>query len=440
MDLYKLYKLHKLYWIFSFPYAKIMHYMKKMDIALLGCGLLGSNIVNLWKNNPYFKESFNIKKILVRDLSKSRHTSLEGFLVTNDPQELIRDTAIKAVIDATGAQDDIIELIKDLILNQKSIVSTNIFFVQKYYPILKNLVDRKKVFYRFSPALGFNISILEEKIRSDSIEELIGVLDEISNKLILEIEKGAIDLAKAKAILEKLNINHLMVEKAIMGVHAISKLALLINLITGKCNKDNIYSNSLSNINIADINFANEVGYKIKQIAYFENKGNYYRAFVSAVLIDKSYILSSIKNDEVGLYIKYKNIGETCLVNSISSLLLANLAFLDLFKIKEGLGNGELTYPTPVIEFKDETKFDFNYYIRALFVNKPDSIVNIIGLLRDNNIQIKDVRIGKAGEENHLNIFIITHLINEDKATQLIKGLTHFEFVKEAIKLRILGN
>jgi len=413
--------------------------MNKMDIALLGCGLLGSNIVKLWKNNPYFKESFNIKKILVRDLSKSRHISLEGFSVTNDPQELIKDSDIKAVIDATGAQDDIIELIKDLILNHKSIVSTNIYFVQKYYSALKNLIEQKKVFYKFSPALGFNVSILEEKIRSDGVEELIGVLDEISNKLIMEIEKGAIDLAKAKAILEKLNINPLLIEKAIMGEHSINKLALLINLITGKCNKDNIYSNTLNNINITDINFANEIGYKIKQIAYFENKGNYYRAFVSPVLIDKGCILSNIKNNEIGLHIKYKNIGESWLINSISSLLIADLAFLDLLKIKESLAATELTYSAPAIEFKEERKFNFNYYIRALFVDKPDSIVNIIGLFRDKNIQIKDVHIGKAMEENHLNIFIITHLINEDKANQLIKGLMSFEFVKEAIKLRILG-
>ena len=111
-----------------------------------------------------------------------------------------------------------------------------------------------------------------------------------------------------------------------------------------------------------------------------------------------------------------------------------------MLKIKEKQPTQPLFISEEQLSFKEEQKFSFSYYIRIKTLDNQSILNKMITLAEENNVAVKDIHIEKAEMPNHTDIFLITHPIIEENAIKLVRILSRSDFVKEAKKIRILGN
>lgn len=85
--------------------------MKKVSIALLGCGTVGKGVIDLLAmNGPLIEEQLDteitIKRVLIRDMPKYEQMELPGdILLTTDFADIVNDDEIEIVVEVMGSAD-----------------------------------------------------------------------------------------------------------------------------------------------------------------------------------------------------------------------------------------------------------------------------------------------------------------------------------------------
>ena len=89
--------------------------MREVVVGLLGAGNVGGGVVRILQENQADIErrmgaSVRVKKILVRDVSRTRDVELPPELLTTDPREVIDDPEIRQGIKEFGGWPTIPQL------------------------------------------------------------------------------------------------------------------------------------------------------------------------------------------------------------------------------------------------------------------------------------------------------------------------------------------
>ncbi|OGF66863.1 MAG: hypothetical protein A2Y62_21915 [Candidatus Fischerbacteria bacterium RBG_13_37_8] len=410
-----------------------------IQVGVLGCGKVGSSVIKCWQDCLSLKQSYHIGKVLVHDVTKCRPVSMEGLQILDNIADIIDDPAIEIIIDTIGQEDEAFPIIRSALLKGKSIVCCNHSLLLKYGTILENLAKQNNVNIRFSAALGIARKIITEDNSLDNIVKAAGIFDEVSGFLLNDVEHNNYNIENAiqKTIAQGISVS--TITKSINGDYSAGKLALLISLITKKrVNINSIHKMKIENIDHLDFEFASLLGYSIKHVAYFENKGNYFRAYVEPVFISSNKILASIKLYDTGIFIMRERTGENYYIERIVPEQVAYRICQDVVNISQGIKAESLFFSEEMIEFKEEHKFQSHYYIRIKTLDNQNAITDIMMICKENDVLIKDMGIEKAEMPNHLDVFLMTHPTEKQNASKTIKILQRSDLVKDVCKIRIL--
>ena len=127
-----------------------------IKIGILGCGTVGSGLLELLKNYP----EIQVQKVAVRDLPKARNLGLlDTALFTNNLDEIVTNPDIEVVVELMGG----IELTKKLLItalnNKKHVITANKDLVatagEELFAVAK--ANGKTIFYEAAVAGGIPI-------------------------------------------------------------------------------------------------------------------------------------------------------------------------------------------------------------------------------------------------------------------------------------------
>ncbi|MDO5719096.1 MAG: homoserine dehydrogenase, partial [Tissierellia bacterium] len=112
--------------------------MKKVNLGVLGYGTVGQGVAKIIQERyEQFKEMIDvdieIKKVLVRDISKEREIKLDEKVFTLDYKEITENDEIDIVIELTGEIDKAYDMIVSALNNGKDVVTANKAVVSKYF-------------------------------------------------------------------------------------------------------------------------------------------------------------------------------------------------------------------------------------------------------------------------------------------------------------------
>ncbi len=104
--------------------------MEPLDIALLGCGTVGSGVARLLLEQPERLAAragrpLVLRRVVVRDLDKPRAVRLPRELLTTDLQQVLRDPAIQVVAELVGGVDWARQAVLALLAAGKDVVTAN---------------------------------------------------------------------------------------------------------------------------------------------------------------------------------------------------------------------------------------------------------------------------------------------------------------------------
>jgi len=186
----------------------------------------------------------------------------------------------------------------------------------------------------------------------------------------------------------------------IEGIDSAHKLAVLTMLAYGTPVKfDDIYTEGISKITPLDIDFAKELGYKIKLLAITKMVNGEVEARVHPTMLPEEYPIASVDGVFNALSVVGDAVGSTMFYGrGAGDMPTGSAVVSDIIGIGRDILSG-CASRSPVAAFRDRSLLAIRkmdditscYYLRFSAMDKPGVLSRISGVLGKNNISISSV-------------------------------------------------
>ena len=426
--------------------------MKKLKICIAGLGNVGSSVVNLIEENSSYVETkshlnLEIIGLSAKNKNKERSFDIKKYKWVENPIDLlnINDAKPDILIELIGYEKGIsYDLVKSA-LNQKiHVVTGNKAMLALHGQELFNIAEKNKVSLLFEAAVAGGIPIIKtikNNIFLNKVKKISGILNGTTNYILTTMEyqnksfNDVLEDAKQKGFTSdhesKLDIG---------GYDAAHKLTLLSSIAFGGEIDFNLNEiEGIQNITIEDINFAKQLGYRIKLISetcVIDNK-IYSSTKPKLISLDKPLANANnalnainIETDQLqNLYLEGEGAGGLPTASSILS---------DIFEIASNSEFRSIGYKTgQLIEYQkfDSSNIESKFYLRIRVIDQSGVLSKITSYLNEYNISVEKILQIPDSKENNIPILITTHKIKMSELLNSVKKIGELEFVDENISI-----
>ena len=241
---------------------------EKVKLGLIGLGTVGTGVVKVLKDY----DNIEIKKIAVKNINKKRDIeNLAPSILTTDPFEIVNDPEIDIVVEVIGGTDPAFELLKTAINNKKHIVTANKELLAKKGQELFNLANEKNVTILYEAAIAGGIPIImpiKTTLAGNKIHKIEAILNGTTNYILTKMEKNNVSYEEVLKEAQKLGYAETDPTGDVEGFDSAYKIATLATIaLNQRVDINKIYKEGITKISANDMQFAKELGYKIKLIA-----------------------------------------------------------------------------------------------------------------------------------------------------------------------------
>ena len=421
--------------------------MKKINVGLIGFGNVGSGVVKILREKKSFLSEkigvqINIKKICDKDLITKRDISADKSLLTKDVRDIINDPQIDVVVELIGGIHPAKEFTSEALKKGKNIVTANkALLAQEGRELFALAQDRGKSIY-FEASVGAGIPIikaLREGLVANKFYNIFGIVNSTSNFILSQMSDNnctfndALSDAKKKGFAEK---NPTL---DIEGIDSAHKLTLLVYLCFGRLvNLDDIFIEGISQVSLADVNYAKELGFQIKLLAIAKKVAEELEVRVHPTLIPKSHLLSSVNGIFNAIYVSCDLAGNLLFYGpGAGQLSAASAVVSDLVELTQDVRAG-MFRPTLNVRIDKSIKklrkmdeIKSRYYIRFMALDKPGVLAKISGVLARFGISIASVTQKERRRTHVVPIVMIIHDAKEKQLRQALEIINRLNVIKQ---------
>lgn len=330
-----------------------------INIAMLGFGTVGTGIVEILKKRretlrEEIGQKINIKKILVKNVDRSREIEVEDGVLTNDFQEILEDDEIQIVVEVTSDIEESYINIKKVLEAKKHVVSANKAIVSKYFEELSSLAEENNVAFLYEASVAGGIPLLKPlrmQIILNDIDRVQGILNGTCNYILDEMTVDSISYEDVLEKAQALGFAELDPTADISGRDTLRKLRILSTLILGgKVSEEDIILRGIENITEFDIDQFDKKDRIVKLIGEAKRDLDGFTSIVEPHLIEKNTYFDNVNGAYNSVTMSGEDIEELKFYGpGAGKLPTANAVLSDIvdiilkqYRIKSPLGEEEL--------------------------------------------------------------------------------------------------
>jgi len=295
---------------------------RPLKVGLIGLGTVGSQVAERmlsWRQQLSRRAGVELclEKVLVRDVAKRRTIEIAPELLTADPDELLSDPSIEAVIEVAGGDEPMRSYIERAIQAGKHIVTANKVVMAKHGPELLDLAAERNVDVYFEAAVGGCIPLISTfrvDLQANRIERVSAVLNGTTNYVLGRMSSAG--LAMADAVREAQDAGYAEADPTddIGGFDATYKLAILASIAYEiKVRPDEIYREGIEAVEPVDFRYARELGYAIKLVAHSQRHTGRVEARVHPAMVPLDHPLARVEGAENAVFVEGDLVGQVLL-------------------------------------------------------------------------------------------------------------------------------
>ncbi len=419
--------------------------MDRIQIGLIGFGTVGRGMVKILEQNAQLLEarlglSMVLKHIVDLDITSDRGVKVDRHILTTDVAKMIDDPEVAIVVELMGGLEPARTFILRAIERGKHIVTANKALLAVHGKEIFKAAEEAGVDIGFEGSVGGGIPIirsLKEGLVANQIQVIFGILNGTSNFILSEMTEQGKPFQEVLKKAQALGLAEADPTLDIEGIDAAHKLSILLSLAHGtQLALDDIYREGISRIAPMDIEYARELGYRIKLLAIGKAEGGTIEARVHPTLLPEQHLLSKVDGPFNAIFVKGDAVGSTLFYGAGAGMMATGSAVVgDLVELCRNIRRGARRR-VPLLSYQREhlkTKpvkhihdIDSTYYLRFSVVDRPGVLSRISGILGDLEISIASViQKGRRAEEA-VPIYMLTHKAREknmQKALQVIDQL-----------------
>lgn len=421
-------------------------------VGLLGCGTVGSGVVELLLRNSESiarktGEQIVLKRVLDKDLDKCLQLGLDSTLLTGNFEDMITDPDIQVILELIGGIHPAFEYITRAMESGKHIVTANKDLIAEKGRELFDLARECRVDFYFEASVGGGIPVvypLKQSLAANQIQEVIGILNGTTNFILTQMSKEGRSFEDVLAEAQALGYAEADPSSDVEGLDAARKLAILSSIaFNSRVTIDDVHVEGISSITPADIRYGHELGYVLKLLAIAKEdeqgriEARVHPAFIPAVHplagVNDVFNAVFIHGDAVGEIMHYgRGAGKFPTASAVVGDIIdiaRNMAFNACSRI------GCTCYEEKPILSVNELSNEF--YIRMTVTDRPGVLAGIAGVFGNNNVSLASV-LQKNTEGPTAELILITHKVKEQNlrdSLAVLQGMSIVHSINNVIRL-----
>ena len=422
--------------------------MKKLNIAIIGLGNIGSYLFKfLNENKKILTEKNNCTPVITYVCAKNRKKNRKIKIKKNQWLSNYLDATKLKDVDLIveligGSEGPAKKLVFNALKNKKHVVTANKALIAKYGDQLAKIAEKNKVNLEFEAAVCGGVPIirsLKEGLIANKISKIYGILNGTSNYILSSMSKKNKNFNEVLSDAKKLGYAESNPSADLNGDDVSSKLKILSSLCFNSFINHNIYVEGIKDIDKNDIVNANKLGYKIKLLGYAELLNNKINQRVHPTLIKKGSHIADIDGVLNAVIVSGNPVGQSAiqgegagpsattsaLVSDISSILRGNIKFPFSLSEKE----------RKKLKSSNITDLSFSAYLKFVVLDKPGVLSNITNIFSKNKVSIKRLVQDPNKGKKLSSIIIITHSSKDRYLNKIIKQISKKTYIKKKPKL-----
>ena len=294
--------------------------MKELNVALLGLGTVGSGVVKVIEENRQqiidtINKDINIKHILVKDKSRKRPINVSKYHLTEDVNDILEDDSVDIVVEVMGGIEPTVDWLKGALSQKKHVITANKDLLAVHLRVLEDLAEQNGVALKYEASVAGGIPIvnaINNGLNANNISKFMGILNGTSNFILSKMTREETSFDDALAEAQRLGFAEADPTDDVEGIDAARKVVITSYLSFNQViNLTDVQRTGISDVSLADIKVADELGYKIKLIGKGTYENGQVNASVAPTLISKAHQLASVEDEFNAIYVIGDAVGET---------------------------------------------------------------------------------------------------------------------------------
>jgi homoserine dehydrogenase len=417
-----------------------------INVGIIGFGTVGTGTARiLIENADIIRRRLGVpvalKKISDLDIKRDRGIKLGDVKLTADAKDIIGDPDIDIVVELIGGYKPAKEFILEAIRNKKHVVTANKALLAVHGEEIYAAADKSGVTVGYEASVAGGIPILKsirEGLAANRIESIYGIVNGTCNYILtLMTNEGrkfdeVLKEAQAKGYAEADPTFD------IEGIDSAHKLAVLTMLAFGTPVKfEDIYTEGISKITPLDIDFAKELGFKIKLLAITKMVNGEVEARVHPTMLPLDLPIATVDGVFNALNVVGNAVGSTMFYGrGAGDMPTGSAVVSDIIDIGRDIASG-CAGRMPVAAFRERLflkvrKMDditSSYYLRFAAIDKPGVLSRIAGVLGKNNISIESVIQKGRKESQAVPLVMMTHEAREHDVRKALDEINKMDCV-----------
>ena len=419
---------------------------KSLKIAIAGLGTVGVGTIKVLQDHAdvIAKRSgrrVEVVAVSARDHNKDRGVDLSSYQWYSDSVEMARESGADLFAELIGGSEGVA---KDAVVaaleSGKHVVTANKALIAHHGDALARLAEEKGVSLNYEAAVAGGIPIiktLREGMAANTLTRVYGILNGTCNYILTTMRESGRGFDDVLIDAQKLGYAEVDPSFDIDGVDAAHKLAILASVSFGTVvDFDAVHIEGIRHISALDIQFANELGYKIKLLGVASRSNGTVEQRVHPCMVSVDAPIATVE----GVFNAV-----VCDGDFVDTIMqegrgagrgpTASAVVADIIDIARGISLP--TFALPVSDLEKLPTRPMNertgaYYLRLMLVDKPGVFADVAAALRDHEVSIESLlqRVRDPGEP--VPVVITTHDTLESNMVSALEKISALEKVTEA--------
>jgi homoserine dehydrogenase len=398
-----------------------------------------------------------ITRASAKDLDKERICDTQGIILTTDPMDIINDPEIDIVLELIGGAGPVKEMVLKAIENGKHVVTANKSLIALHGNEIFAKASEKGVIVAFEAAVAGGIPIIKairEGLSGNQIQWLAGIINGTGNFILTEMRDKGRDFDDVLAEAQALGYAEADPTFDVEGIDAGHKLTILASIAFGiPLQFDKVYTEGITQITRLDVEYAEQLGYRIKHLGIARKTPEGIELRVHPTLIPERRLIANVNGVMNAVLVKGDAVGATLYYGAgAGAEPTASAVVADVIDVVRAL-TSDPENRVPHLAFQADSladipvltsdRFKTSYYLRLNAEDKPGVLADVTRILADHHISIEAIiQKEPLGDETAIPIIMLTQITLEKEMNAAITEIEALKTVTgkvNRIRLETLG-
>jgi homoserine dehydrogenase len=429
-----------------------------LRVALLGCGVVGSDVVRLLMSHgddlaQRVGAPIEIAGIAVRrpgrrrDLDVGLH--LDPALFTTDAEALVRRPDVDVVVEVIGGIEPARSLILSAMERGCSVVTANKALLAEDGATLYAAAEKYSVDLYFEAAVAGAIPLvrpLRESLAGDKVRRVLGIVNGTTNFILSRMDETGAGFTEALEEATALGYAEADPTADIEGFDAAAKAAILASLaFHSRVTAADVHREGITEVTAADVASARDMDSVVKLLAICELSADAQSVGVRVhpAMIPRAHPLASVRDAFNAVFIEADAAGEVMFYGRgaggapTASAVLGDLVAVCRHRVGGGRGPGESAYAQLAVRPMGETVT--RYHVSLDVADRPGVLAQVAMAFARRHVSIQTVR--QEGHQEDASLVLVTHAAPDAALAATVEDLRGLEAVRDvASVMRVEGD